>query len=349
MSLVSRAMNLGVLGVGLVSPLALSAEQHVFVLRAGEPMPPASPFLSRTDERLPVRWCPVIGAGAPVGSRCVALGAMALDEALAPLGPLAHRLPLYLVSSEDRPGFSEAPRAEIEAALARRAKSLDVTRRLGAAGAAHALIDAARRIDSGEVRGAVIVAVDSYVDLQAIEAFALRPPNPWQAELTSFAEAAAAVVVGSASFHGNGSRDGGRAPSFAELRAAAVATGTSNDDNDEPVDGTAMSEALRALPGGPPIAAAFGQFSVDTLRTREWSFALARNAARFDAEHELGCLEDHVGRIGAAAGLAALVYGLASLRHQAGRAMRSPGAPLVAWAISRDGARGLALATMGQA
>jgi hypothetical protein len=106
-----------------------------------------------------------------------------------------------------------------------------------------------------------------------------------------------------------------------------------------------MSVALRELPSSPKVLSAFGPWKVDTLRHDEWATAAARLRTRFDSESDFVCLESRVGRLGAASGLANLVYGLAVHTHSVRDRTESASAPFLAWAISSDGTRGVALAS----
>ena len=64
-------------------------------------------------------------------------------------------------------------------------------------------------------------------------------------------------------------------------------------------------------------------------------------------EHESASPEEHTGESGDAAGAVAVAFGLATALHRPSRAPEVPRAPFVAWALSRDGLRGAALAQGG--
>ena len=185
---------------------------------------------------------------------------------------------------------------------------------------------------------ALIVAVDSLIDLPTLTERALHPKSPWVRPSLPAGEGAAALLVASP--------DGARArsmPVVGTILGAATTQGTSTDDDDSVVDGAAMTAVLRQLPDGAKIGAAYGQNSVDDLRFDEWQFAVARSADRFAMDHEAVTPEERTGETGAAAGAMALAYGLAVQRHgTAGRDV-ARWSPFVAWSISRDGARGAAL------
>ncbi|RLB63943.1 MAG: hypothetical protein DRI90_05730, partial [Deltaproteobacteria bacterium] len=122
-----------------------------------------------------------------------------------------------------------------------------------------------------------------------------------------------------------------------------VLEGSSSDEDDEIVDGAAMTQLVNQAAGsGLRITQAFGQHNVDRLRHLSWTFSVSRNCSAFDPLCRFDCVEDAIGRVGAAAGAVHLVYGLATELH--GTPPFGGGGTLAAWAVSRDGTRGLAIA-----
>jgi hypothetical protein len=333
-------MNRAIVGIGLVSPAGIRSEQHVFLLRAsGAPRWP-SPFVGPDGKPVSVSYCPWLGAHAAYAARVDALVRAALDEALAPLGPIAEPMALALCWSERAP-WSAAERDALERALATSVRARSVERFVGSAGFARALSAADLRLGEG-ARAALVVSGDSLVELSAVSA-STRPPTPWERAAPPPGEGAAAVVVATPAF----AEERGLA-TLATLLGAASAPSASNDDNQEIVDGVAMTAALRQLPPAGPVQVVSGQHSVDELRELEWNMAAARNAGRFEVRHAAYSLEGDVGQAGAAAGLMALAYGLAVMRHQATPRPELAKGPLVAWAVSRDGTRGACLARPGR-
>lgn len=336
-------MKLAVVGLGLVSPAGLTSTENVFFVRAGGPPPRPSPFMLASGDPAPVAFCPWIGARAPLGERLGRLAVAALYEATLPLDDGRAldlgQAPLFVCTSGPRPGLGDADRAGVEALAARRLGGAAPTRLEGEASAFAALSLAGDLLAGGAARAAVVLAVDSFVSAARLADRLARAPSPYaERPLTPAEGAAALVVMDPAAAEELG------VPAIGRVLFAGTAQGTSTDDDDEIVDGAALTRLLRAAPASAPIGAAFGQLEVDALRQTEWLLAAARAASRLDPEHESRCLEGEIGAVGAASGAMSLAYALALLRHGAARSERAARAPFAAWAVSRDGARGLALA-----
>jgi hypothetical protein len=334
-------MTLAVVTAGLVSPAGRTAEEHAFFIRARVPAPAASPFLLADGASLDVRFCPWIGARASIIERMVSMGEEALSGAVELVTRALHgdRAPLLLCMARPRPGLSEAARVEIEEAIAKRASAATTARFWEDAGAFAALAEAQALVGRGEARAVIVMAVDSYVSLDALTNDVMNPPGPWAGDRLPRSEGAAALVVMSPA---EARREGLDALGY--ITGSVALPGDSNDDNDEIVDGAAMTAAIRALPASERLPIAFGQDMVDSLRRREWHMALGRNAGRFDVTCIHDGIEDRIGRVGAAAGAMNVVYGLSILAHRASQTEAASGGPLIAWAISRDGTRGAATA-----
>ncbi|MGK3986475.1 hypothetical protein WME99_25745 [Sorangium sp. So ce136] len=332
-------MRLAVVGLGLVSPAGLTSAEHVFFLRAGAPPPQPSPFVLARGDALPVGFCPWLGARASLPERIGALALAALDEAIAPLDGVLDLGPSLLFAGTPG-GLGESERASVERLLSRRlGRGVEPNRLPGAAAPFAALGQAAAVLGGGGPRAAVLVAADSLVSVPCLADLLARSPSPWALARPQPAEGAAALVVMDPAVAGRH-----RVPVLGHVLDAAVAQGASTDDDDEIVDGTALTRLLRAAPRAAPLGAVFGQLEVDSLRQAEWLLAAARSSAQIESEHESRCLEAEIGVVGAASGLMSLVFGLAFLRHGAARAERAARAPFAAWVISRDGVRGLAVA-----
>ena len=182
----------------------------------------------------------------------------------------------------------------------------------------------------------LIVAVDSGIDLATLPRAAARATE-WERTPPPLSEGAAAVLLA--------------APPgpWGRLALALEGVAPARDDGEAPVDGDAMTALLRAaLASGSaslPVVQTYGPHNVDELRQLTWNYAAARC---FDegiwAGCELICVEDDIGRLGAAAGAAHLVYGAARGRLIGFADLGdAPSSTFVSWAISVDGALGLSL------
>jgi hypothetical protein len=332
-------VSLAVLGTGLVSPFGLTAAEHAFFLRAHVPEPPPAPFEDAEGAAVDAYHCDWIDLDASFADRALALARAALGEALEGEPAASSGRSLLLCAPAPRPGASAADLDALAVALADTlAAGTPPARFEGEAGAFAALVEAEARLAVRSVEEVVLVAVDSLVSVAALLDARARPPSPWAAREPLPSEAAAVLRLGRAS-------RGARA--LGTLLSSAVRAGSSSDHDDEPVDGDAMTELLGELAPA-RVRYAFGQAEVGALRQREWAIATARLADRFRGSLEWPSVELEIGRVGAAAGAACLVYGLAALRHDAvgdeTASATERAEPFVAWAISPDGTRGAALA-----
>jgi hypothetical protein len=332
-------MSLAVVGAGLVSPGGITPRDHAFFLPPGVLAPGPSPFVKADHARIDVRYCSWLGARLPIAERLVRMAQAAVHEACSSCGDAleGQEVPLFVCASRPRPGLGEADHRTLVDALRLQLRARDASSVWGAAGAFAAVREARARITGG-ARAAMVVAADSHVHVDAVAEDTARAPSWWALERQPLSEGAAALLLTDVRIASQR-----RMPVLGIIVESQVARGTSTDDDDEIVDGAAMTTALRALPGTGKVEAIFGQYMLDNLRHREWIFAEARNAARFDPEYVNATIETRLGRLGAAAGLFNLTYGIAALHHDTMERELAVGASLLAWAISRDGTRGIAL------
>ena len=334
-------MNLAIVGTGLVSPIGLTPLHHACFPRAGIGLRPASAFVGRDGEPVPVFHCPWLGAKLPVADRLAALATHALRAASEALDQvLPQETALLLCLGPARAGLAEVDRQGAAGAIT---ESLKVPLRrvfTGSASVFAALGVADRLLSDGEVRAVLVAAVDSFVSLEAVRAETAMAPATWVREPPPLSEAAAAVAL----MRGAEARELGL--SRGAVHYSSTRKGRGNDDDDEIVDGTALAALLEQLPAlGALVVRAYGQEEVDRLRQTEWTCAADRNVGRLHGRLTTASVERWTGRIGGAAGAASLVYGLTAERHHAAlEAPAGPG-PFVAWAVSRDGTRGLCAAT----
>jgi hypothetical protein len=329
-------MTLSVVGLGLVSPAGACARDHVFFLPAEGPPPAPSPFLGLGGARISTRHCPWIPSLQARPERLLHLATAAIAEAMAALPLQAASVPVFLVTAAPDQGLTAEQIATLARAVGGLARAPSLQTFTGAAGAFAALAQITAAIAARQMSAALLVGVDSFLSLEALTERALRPPSAFLLEPPAPAEGAAALLVMSPS---EAARLG--LASVGEIVESRSAPGRGADDDDEPVDGVAMTALVRGLPASAPIRSVFGQSRVGLLRVREWHFAVARCVDRFDATYFDSCLEAEIGEIGAAAGVAGLALAFATFRH--GAAPEAATGPFVAWTISRDGARGIAL------
>lgn len=337
-------MNLAIIGTGLVSPVGLTPLQHASFLRAGIGLHPPSAFVGSDGATMPVLHCPWLGAKRPIAERLEALGVHALREAIEPLKrvPLLEHndAALFVCVSRPRPGLTDADRKSTVKALTE-ATAIPLRQVFnGAASFFGVLGVAGNLLSKRQVRAAVVVAVDSFVSLEAVRVELDGAPSAWVREPPPLSEAAAAVAL----MNGTDAREFGLALGTAHY--ASALRGQGNDDDDGLVDGATLKTLLNQVPDlGAPLVRVYGQDEVDELRRTEWTYAAARSTARFDRVVTTACVERWTGRVGGAAGAMQLAYALAAERHHAIHERESGAGPFVAWAISRDGTRGLCAAT----
>jgi hypothetical protein len=332
-------MILAIVGTGIVSKAGLTPREHAFVLSAGVAPSTASPFLLPSGESLPVSYCPWIGARMSMGDRLLTMAEAALEDALKPLreASAGERWPLLVCSDLERSCLSEAERIRVSCALAAMVPAGNIGRFQGAAGCFAALCEAKSLIDRG-CGAVVIAALDSHIGADVLALSALHPHSPWVRQPPPPGEGAAALVVMDLSAATDAAVE-----VLGVIHYASTRKGASNDDNDVPVDGAAMTALVRSAPlCCAPARLIFGQSATDPLRQAEWELAVARDPARFHPEYDLRSLEKEIGRVGAAAGAMNLVYGLAVARYRTTDMPLCDHDPFFAWAISRDGTRGLA-------
>lgn len=338
---------LAIVGTGLVTPLARTPAQHAFFVRAEVGPPAPGAFLDTNGEPIPVAYCPWLDVRLGIAERLRALAARAFADARAPLlrGERRAKIPLGVlaISGEPRAGLDAADRKALEAMLAPASEHLVARRFTGDAGVFAALLHAESLVTSGDVRAVAIVAADSFVS-RAYLSEELRAAPSWEGSAPRPAEGAAVLIVTTTKIaHEEGLEI------LATIHFAATRQGEARDDDDAVIDGSAMTALLRsAADASRPAGACFGQHGVGELRQRTWDIATARCPEAIDETCALVSLETSVGRLGAAAGAAALAYGVAVARHDVWPIDEGPrpASPILAWAISPDGLSGLCTATV---
>jgi hypothetical protein len=327
-----------IVGMGLVTPFGNSPSEHAFFLRAGVPAPPASPFETRDGKRVDAAFCRWMGARVPIEERLALLGERALEASLGPFAKKAETY-IFLCTSMPRPGLDPSATAR----LLRYASSHgEVHRFYGDAGALAALREVPYALDAG-ARVVAVLAVDSLITLGALADRFKNPPSHWDFDPPIPSEGAAAIA-----FMKPDEARRRDAPICGALLGAATLAGKAHDDNDEAIDGVALTTAMKQVPDKPRASSCFGPWKVDLLRRDDWQLAAARCSERFTQKTEFHCIESKVGRLCAASGLANAAWGVATLRHAATDNAEAAKAPCYVWAISPDGTRGVALLSGGR-
>lgn len=338
-------LPLAVVGVGLASPLGLGAELHGFLARAGEG--PAAPggFVTEDGENAPVHYCPWLGADLARAERVARLGGDAARLAFTEVKRVTEgraKTATWVVG----PAPGEGADAGAALALAVGARGGSAARLTGAAELFRALDQASDALARGDAELALVVGADSLVDLELLREHRALVHNPWGPNLPDASEGAAAFALAPV--------ERARALGldvWAVIHEAAVRVGAAHDDNDEVVDGAALTRVVRDVnPKKQAFRGAFGPLWVDSLRRREWDLMQARTATAWsDPELFVGCAERELGFVGEASGAMNLGLLLACLRHGVlPDVLERPlphGAACLAWAISRNGLRGAALVT----
>ncbi|MBK8258045.1 MAG: hypothetical protein IPK82_35935 [Polyangiaceae bacterium] len=336
-------MKLAVVGMGLCSPLGLTPEEHAFFVRAEVAASAPGGFVNQENELIPAVYCPWLGADLPISERLISLAQTALVTAVEPLSTTLFvgssgrlRASLHLITGAARPGLSTDDRTAVENQLASRFDPSRVGRGTGEASFFSTLGSLADRLPRASEQAAVILAVDSFISLPALAEYQRIFRSPWAPDLPRPGEAAACVVV---MLPEAARRE--RLEVLANIHCAGTEKGESNDDNDLPVDGSALTNLIRAasFPGN-KVFSSFGPHGGDSLRRKEWEMAAARLPEKVDSYAVPVCIESVLGRVGAASALSSLVFGIATHQHQTWTEPRASDGAFLTWAISPDGTRG---------
>lgn len=316
MSAAEGKLALDVIGMGLVSPLAMTPAQHVAFARADASMAASGAFLRRDGDPVDALYCAWLEPRLSLGERLAELGARAAEDATRGVAP--SRIPTVLISEAPWSGLEQAALDVMRSRL----EGLGLALRASLCGAA-AIADALHRAERllVDAPAVLVVAADSFISPAALSQ---RAPDwsSWERSGPPASEAAAALLVGRAS-----QRRVGR------ILWASDAEHSSMDDNDEPTTGAALTSLLRRADR--QLSRSYGQRTVDLLREQSWEYAASRCPELLGADHVSTCIEDRAGRVGAAAGLLHLLVGLAD---------EGADQPFGSWVISRDGRRSLTVA-----
>lgn len=313
-------MSLAILAATVVSPLGVTASEHAFFWEA-EVAPNASGAFTDADgDTLPVFDCGWIPAIRPHASRARLLARRALSA----VRVADARPPIVLVGPEEDDARDELVRF-LELSGERVARTFP-----GAAAFAPALAYAADLLGrDGSEANVIVLAAESRLSEAHLDAWLAARDSGFTRTPFPPSEGAAAIRVA-------------RDPRGAIGRVLGWSAGKSSasDENDAPPDHE-LARLFGEVPLAPSIPLVVGPRDVDDLRMRDFQYASVRHYGRIEAA-TLPSLEGRVGGLGAATGLASLVFAHAWLRHGVGRADGVDGAQALVWARSSDGALGVA-------
>lgn len=176
-------------------------------------------------------------------------------------------------------------------------------------------------------RPAVVVAVDSlFNSADASDSFA-HPPSWWEPTLPPLGEGAAALWY-DPSMTGN----------TGTVSWSGVMHGTPSEEDAHPLDGIAFTKLLADCP---PLRLSLvvGQDSMEPWRFHTWAMGLGRHHQRLANGWQSHSLESTAGRMGGAAGLSNLVWGMGLQRF----IKDTPSGAGAAWSMDPDGRCGLVL------
>lgn len=302
---------LWVFDVGMSTPLGLDARQSALLLRAGKGQPRQSPFVGADGNTIGTIRCQRLEDTVFGYDRFLSLGRPALREVLAQ-DERPRDEPTVLLLALPEPYDGEDPRlgAELLHALALSAGlQLDPRSsvvRVGSAGFAALLARAGSF--AGELR-VIVGAIDSYHDHARIQhldrGFRVHSARAGNGFIPS--EGAAFARVSS-------SRRKGVEP-FAAVPWVACA----EEPDEQPFMARALTKLLRDERLPTPVPWLISDENGENHRIREWTFAVARNHARFEAGRTLHFRpHGEIGDLGAASG--AVFLGYACMGFQLGYA-----------------------------
>lgn len=292
---------LWVLDVGMSTPLGLDARQSSLLLRAGKGQPRQSPFIGADGNTIGTIRCQRLEDTSLGYDRFVALGRPALREALA-LDERSRTDPTVLLLALPEPYEGDDPRlgGELLHDLATNAQlTLDprsTVVRIGSAGFAALL---ARAATFGNDVRVVVGAIDSYHDHARIRhldrGFRVHSARAGNGFIPS---------EGAAFAHVSTSKRKGVEP-LGGVQWVACA----EEPDEQPFMARALTKLLRDERLPTPVPWLISDENGENHRIREWTFAIARNHARFEAGRTLHFRpHGEIGDLGAASGAIYLAY-----------------------------------------
>jgi 3-oxoacyl-[acyl-carrier-protein] synthase-1 len=337
-------------GIGMVTPIGLSAPETAASVRAGTMRFQESRYLDHRFQPFTVASVPDDALPALVDdvaatptlstreSRLLRLASRALSECLAPLSTRLAPLPFYLALPEGQRGRAIDTTGFLKLLATQTGGVFDPGQSVvlgeGRAGGLIALGQARQKLRSGKASMALICGVDSYVDLYTLGTLDLQKRVKSAVHLDGFipGEGACALLLASAS-----------AAKASRLASLGMSSDVSRDFekghlfSSEPYRGDGLAAGVEALlasnPPGEPIRSVLSSMNGESHWAKEWGVAYLRNRNAFAEDHEILHPADCFGDTGAAVG--ALLVGLAAL----GRVRAGGGGASLVYASSDHGER----------
>ncbi|MFO0590459.1 MAG: hypothetical protein U0441_23150 [Polyangiaceae bacterium] len=344
------AGELMVVGASLVSPLATTPSAHAFLAKAGAT--PAAATLSG-----PMKGafaCPWIPEESSLGVRLAVLASQALAALLSALPETVRvraDIEVVIAFPNEAQGFTEDDTWLVERSArtalhgTRATLAMPTARTRGPRAAFDEVLRAGRDLSQDALR--LIVAVDSLAHPERAKTAPDDRDSPWDPAPPRRSEAASGLLLATPARVAEA-----RLPIWGRLRGAATRVHDSTPDNDHPSDGTAISGAIRALPGGSKFVLIAGPEPLSGFYRDELAVAVARNSDRFQPVHHALGPAALLGDVGIASLPASIALVLATLRHGTLRRLAAAGAqapdagdlgehdgPALIWDLFADGTR----------
>ncbi len=327
-----------IVGIGMSTPVGLSAPETAASVRAGTARFAESSFFDKNfvpftlaqvpDDGL-LELAPSLG-GLPEGTererRMLRLAASALRECLGPLRGQSTAVPVCLALPEsegktplDRLAFVTHLAAQSGGALD--PQGTDASH-LGRAGGVVAIAQAMVTVESGLAEFAVAGGIDSYRDPYVLAILDQEQRVKSESNWDGFVPGEAAEFVLLTTRRHASTRG---LPVLAALSDPAMGFESGHLYSPEPYRGDGLAATLQQLVAQraepTPIAEVYASMSGESHWAKEWGVAFLRNREAFREDHRMHHPADCFGDTGAASG--PLLVGLASLGIS-GRYRRSP-------------------------
>lgn len=326
-----------VVGAAVVSPLATSPAAHAFLAAAG-----ATPAAAPLDGPMKGTFaCPWIHHDSSLGVRLSVLAAQAIATLIAGLPESARtrgNIEVVVALPDARQGVTEDDvwLVERSARTALHGTSAVLVPLAGSLRGPRAYLDELLRAgrDLGPDTVRLLVAVDSPAHPERAAHLPEGQDSPWGPSPLRRSEAAAGLALATAA--GAAER---RLPLWGRIRGGVTRVHESTPDNDVPTDGSALADAMLALPGQTVFKMVTGPDALAGLYREELSIAVARRFERFLPAYLPLRPAALLGDIGLASLPTGIALSLATLRHATSRRVEEQAGPALVWDLFPDGTR----------